>query len=625
MCRLRAYSPTPASLTKTKPWRFNTCGVRLATITNWAYGATVALALLSGGTMLLASDAQNQERAAVAQRYTLDQASSQVAVLEAGLSGRARQYVVTGRPADLVAYQRGRTDLRAMEQRLRGVRDAGAGPDELQALKDALGVLDELQDDQQAAVAARRKGDKLAAVETVFGPNYERELERANSLLERFQYRLDQRTETEVAAATKVARLWRTVSEVVLAITALLFLWVLYFVFKRRVLHPVVRLSDVVKRLAAQDYAAVPPDLEQIDEIGDMAQAIGIFRENGLERQRLEEERNADRSLRDLLSRMTQRMQASDTLHDLKGVIERFTPQIALGYAGKLYLLDKPRQAMVEVCSWLDPVHSRSEFSPLSCWALRRGLPHRASGENIDVPCDHLQAAGTGETDFICLPLTAQREILGLLYLESCSDAQQAPARSDVYLTMLAENIGLAVANLRLRDALREMAMADPLTGLANRRHLDAVLGLELAAGERPLSCVMMDVDHFKRINDTFGHDAGDAVLREVGATLKGASREGALAFRFGGEEFLLLLPGLSVDQARERAEEVRGRIAALRIEHEGKDLGVITASFGVSSTPEVCGADKIVQTADAALLRAKAAGRNRVVAADPRQERAVA
>jgi diguanylate cyclase (GGDEF)-like protein len=575
--------------------------------------------------MLLASQAQNEERAAVAQRYALDQASSKAAMLEASLSGRARQFVVTGTAADLAAYERGRSELRTIEHRIRRVQDVGASPDELEALKDALRVLDDLQDEQQAAVEARLKGDKVTAVEIVFSPNYERELDRADSLFERFQYRLDQRTQTEVATATSVARLWRTVSEVVLAITALLFLCVLFFIFRRRVLHPVVKLSDVVKRLAAQDYAAVPPNLDQIDEIGDMAQAIGIFRENGLERLRLEEERNADRSMRDLLSRMTQRMQASDTLHDLKGVIERFTPEIALGYAGKLYLLDKPRQAMVEVCSWLDPVHSQAEFSPLSCWALRRGLPHRAGGQSVDVPCDHLQAGGDDETDFICLPLTAQREILGLLYLESRSDAQQAPTRSDVYLTMLAENIGLAVANLRLRDALREMAMADPLTGLANRRHLDAVLGLELAAGERPLSCVMMDVDHFKRINDSFGHDAGDAVLREVGATLKGSSREGALAFRFGGEEFLLLLPGLTLAQARERAEEVRGHIAAMRIEHEGKDLGPITASFGVSSTPEVCGTDKIVQTADAALLRAKAAGRNRVVAADPRQERAVA
>jgi diguanylate cyclase (GGDEF)-like protein len=325
---------------------------------------------------------------------------------------------------------------------------------------------------------------------------------------------------------------------------------------------------------------------------------------------------------------MTQRMQASDTVHDLKGVIECFTPKIAPGYAGRLYLLNERQQGMEQVCSWLDPIHSRANFSPLSCWALRRGMPHRPQGESIDIPCDHLERQDGGGMDTICLPLTAQREILGLLYLERRSGVEQASATSDVYLTILSENIGLAVANLRLRDILREMAMADPLTGLANRRHLDAVLATEFAAADRqdlPLSCIMLDVDHFKRFNDDFGHDAGDAVLREVGATLKKSSRDGALAFRVGGEEFLLLLPGLDLAQARERAEEVRQRIAALRVPFGTKELGPITASFGVASAPEICGSDMIVRAADAALLRAKTSGRNCVVAAQERQERSVA
>lgn len=602
--------------------------MRLATITNWAYGATVALALLSGGAMLLASHAQSDERAVVAQRYSLDQLSSKAALDEGALSGLARKFVISGKATDLAAYQRERAALTTADNRAQHTRDAGAGPDEVAALKAGIGVLDELQDEQQAAIEARQTGDKAGAVEIVFGADYERELDRANSLFERFQYRLDQRTGSEVEAATKVAKLWRTTSEAVLAITALLFLCVLYFIFSKRVLHPVLKLSDVVSRLAAQDYAAVPPSFEQIDEIGDMAQAIQVFRDNGLERQRLEQERSADHYMRELLSRMTQRMQASDTLHDLEGVIECFTPKIAPGYAGRLYLLDERRQAMVEACSWLDPVHSQTQFSPLSCWALRRGLPHRPSGQSLDIPCDHLDAQGDRAVDSICLPLTAQREILGLLYLETRSRSEPADAARDVYLTILAENIGLAVANLRLRDALREMAMADPLTGLANRRHLDTVLGVELAAAERnhhSLSCVMLDVDHFKRFNDEFGHDAGDAVLREVGATLKTSTRNGVLSFRFGGEEFLLLLPGLDLQQACARAEEIRERIAGLRMRHDGRDLGPITASFGVSSAPQVCSADKIVQTADAALLRAKKAGRNRVIAAEVRTERAVA
>jgi diguanylate cyclase (GGDEF)-like protein len=601
--------------------------MRLATITNWAYGATVALALLSGGTMLLASSALDEERAAVAQREALDRMTSGVELEESALSRLARQYVITGKPSDLSGYQRESAALRTLEDRLRHAKDAGAGSDELQALQAALRAIDDLQDEQQAAIAARRIGNKAQAIAVVFSAEYERDLERAHTHFERFQYRLDQRTGAEVAKATSLAQLWRMISEAALAVTAFVFLCVLSFIFRKRVLHPVVKLSDVVTRLAAQDYAAVPPDFEQVDEIGDMAQAIRIFRENGLERQRLEEERSADQATRDLLSRMTQRMQASDTLRDLKAVIERFTPEIAPGYAGRLYLLDQSRQALEESCSWLGPLHSREEFSPLSCWALRRGMTHRPRGESIDIPCEHLTGDAMTEIDSICLPLTAQREILGLLYLERQSSAQ-ASGLSEIYLTILAENIGLAVANLRLRDALREMAMVDPLTGLANRRHLDAILEVELAEAQRhnqPLSCIMVDVDHFKRFNDEFGHDGGDAVLRQVGATLKSATREGALAFRLGGEEFLLLLPGVRMDQALQRADILRRTIAELRVQLGDRELGQITASFGVSSAPEVCSPDKIVQTADAALLRAKSSGRNRVVAAQGRTERTVA
>lgn len=116
-----------------------------------------------------------------------------------------------------------------------------------------------------------------------------------------------------------------------LSLTGLLFLCVLFFVFKRRVLHPVIRLSDVIGRLAAQDYAVEPPEFDQIDEIGDMAPALRVFRENGIERQRLEKERDVDRLMRDLLSRMTQRMQGCEAMADLRTVIERFMPEIAPG------------------------------------------------------------------------------------------------------------------------------------------------------------------------------------------------------------------------------------------------------------------------------------------------------
>jgi diguanylate cyclase (GGDEF)-like protein len=596
--------------------------MRLATITNWAYGATVALALTAGGTMLMASSAQERERAAVDQRYRLDRLASRVGEDAAMLSDLVRQYAISGAPADLAAYEREALRLKADEAGARRTPDVGASAEERTALGHGLAIVDALQAEQRMAIEARGRGDREAAVAVVFSPRYEAELDRAEVQFEKFEYLLDQRVSADVAAAEGLSRIWRTLSEIVLGVTAFLFLCVLYFVFRKRVLNPVVKLSDVVTRLAAQDYAAVPPQIDQIDEIGDMAQAIRVFRENGIERQRLEREKSADRDMRDLLSRMTQRMQASDTLKDLTEVVSRFTPQIARGYAGRLYLLDEARQVMAEACAWSEPRHSEAEFPALSCWALRRGLPHRPSGERLDIPCAHLGEDRSLGLDTICLPLTAQRETLGLLYLEPLADAAELTSATEVYLAMLAENIGLAIANLRLREQLREMAMADPLTGLANRRQLDTLLERELAQAEqrgRPLSCVVIDVDHFKRFNDEFGHDAGDAVLKAVGGLLKRSMRDDGLAFRGGGEEYLVLLPGVDLAHAEQRAEDIRARVKALTVGHRGLELGPVTASFGVAATPET-EARQLLRAADGALLQAKRDGRDRVTLAGPKR-----
>jgi diguanylate cyclase (GGDEF)-like protein len=310
-------------------------------------------------------------------------------------------------------------------------------------------------------------------------------------------------------------------------------------------------------------------------------------------------------------------------MHHLERVIERFVPEIAPGFAGRLYLFDEGRGALIETCSWLGPVHSRSEFPPSACWALQRGDLHQPRGSTIDVPCDHLDPNGD-VIDSICLPLIAQRTTLGLLYLEpAIGPSKPLPEISELYLKVLAENIGLAVGNLRLQDKLRQMAMADPLTGLANRRHLETVLEYRVAEAQRlnqSISCVMVDIDHFKGFNDEFGHAAGDAVLRAVGELLNHSTREKNLAFRYGGEEFLLLMPELGAGQAAQRAEEIRSKIHMLRVEHGGRELGPLTASFGAATAPEHCAFSQLVQTADAALLRAKEAGRDRVVVAAARR-----
>lgn len=168
----------------------------------------------------------------------------------------------------------------------------------------------------------------------LYGQPYEQELERAQNQLDHFRQILDKRVIAAVKEATKKSKALRTASELTVGLTALLFLFVLGFILKRRVLRPVVRLSDVVHRLASQDYAVETPNFNQIDEIGDMAQAISIFRENGLARQRLEKERDADWAIRELLARMTQRLQGCENFNDVINVAELFAPNIAPGIAG---------------------------------------------------------------------------------------------------------------------------------------------------------------------------------------------------------------------------------------------------------------------------------------------------
>jgi diguanylate cyclase (GGDEF)-like protein len=167
---------------------------------------------------------------------------------------------------------------------------------------------------------------------------------------------------------------------------------------------------------------------------------------------------------------------------------------------------------------------------------------------------------------------------------------------------------------------LVEQATTDALTGLHNRRHLEQHLPLELVRAQRrgdSFAVVMVDADHFKRLNDTYGHDGGDVVLKEVANTLKANIRAGDLAFRYGGEEFVVVLSNTGPAGARDRAEALRAAIGTLDVRHNGRPIGPITASFGVAIFPDH-GRDgeSLIRAADAALYAAKAAGRNRVMVA---------
>jgi GAF domain-containing protein/HAMP domain-containing protein len=491
--------------------------------------------------MVLASNADRTERAAVRQRDLFDQLTFEIENDLSELTEQARLAAVTDDPSHAIAYERTSVALGSVEHRLAKLKDVGADRQELRSLEEGLRWAKTLEDEQQAAIAASRRGDDATARAIVFGPEYERELERVHFLIGRFRYMLDQRSDDAIEDASIASQRLRTVSEVMVGMTAVLFLLVLGFILKRRILRPVMTLSDVVNRLADQDYTVETPAFSQVDEIGDMAQAIRIFRENGLERQRLERERDADWVIRDLLSRMTQRLQGCESVEDLFAVVRLFAPEIAPTLAGRLYTLDNRMELMVCAAEWRGleeqgPQGTDVAFGPDDCWALRRGQVHAPGGEMVDVPCRHVASQAARAT--ICVPLTAQGETIGLLVLENLVAQVGSDVSTSVYIELMSETVGLALANLNLRDALHQKALFDPLTRLRNRHELEDTLRRLVATADAdgsPVACLMMDIDHFKRLNDRFGHDAGDLVIRTVAAVFAGGAREDDLAVRYGG------------------------------------------------------------------------------------------
>ncbi|HHA1731378.1 TPA: diguanylate cyclase [Enterobacter hormaechei subsp. xiangfangensis] len=586
--------------------------MRIATITNWAYGATVCLTIASGIVMLMASNADNVERQAVKQRQIFDQLTEEIEAETWMLSDLARLYAIKKEPDVLKTYQAKEGELKNIERKLGQLKDTGATGEELALLYEGLKIVDGLQDEQQAAIASVARGEEQQAIALLFGKIYELEMERAQSKIDHFRVLLDKRIIADVQAATNTSKTLRTASEMMVGLTALLFLFVMGFILKHRVLRPVVRLSDVVHRLASQDYAVETPNFNQVDEIGDMAQAIRIFRENGLARQRLEKERDADWAIRELLARMTQRLQGCENVSDVIEVAELFAPNIAPGVAGRLYILDRNPWEMRCAAEWLSPQGEKNAFHPDQCWAIRRGQSHPPVNGEPDIGCQHLPESQKDSS--LCVPLIAQGEAIGLLSFQNITP-ETAPSRA--YLELMAEALGLALANQRLRDALLEKALFDPLTGLRNRHHLEDTLRTQIAQAMRndePVSCMMIDIDHFKSINDRFGHEAGDHVIKSVATIVQRAVHDAGLAFRFGGEEFLVLLTGADEEAAHACATEIYNGVHTLSLRYGLAEIGPVDVSIGIASYPQHAQSDDLLRAADVALYRAKELGRSRIV-----------
>lgn len=357
---------------------------------------------------------------------------------------------------------------------------------------------------------------------------------------------------------------------------------------------------------------------------------VVVFRE---QRRRLESELLVNRANRELAGSLDEAQRLGRTLRQLSELgemlqgcrsLEEATkglcvslPRLLDGKAGSISLINASQNMVETMANWGDPeLASDAVFGPDDCWALRRGQAYPQAGTQPAFGCAHLHDANdrpeTGS--HLCLPLLAQGEMLGILSL--CVDAPLSD-ESRAVAVAAAEQVSLALANLKLQETLRTQSLRDPLTGLFNRRYLEVSLEREIQRASRrdqSLSVLMLDIDHFKRFNDDHGHDAGDALLGHFGALLASMVRSEDVACRYGGEEFIIVLQETDARQATMRAEQICAAVRALDVQHRRQTLGAITVSIGIATLPQdgSTPAD-LMRNADRALYAAKHGGRDQV------------
>lgn len=330
-----------------------------------------------------------------------------------------------------------------------------------------------------------------------------------------------------------------------------------------------------------------------------------------------------------LLIEMGDHFQIAASDEEAIEIIKKFASKLFPNEGWLLYLR-RAGGRFLQLASFLKPPSEPAEILDIEdCWALRKSVPNFFCDPEKDLLCPHLKSYLPPELPACCFPLSTAGETFGLLVffcypeeksrVKSQDQERMARQKKDLLLSF-SQRVAMSLANIQLRQSLKEQSIRDPLTGLYNRRYLEETLERELARARRagqPVSVIMVDLDRFKRINDSYGHEAGDYLLQMIARTLQRSVRAEDIVCRYGGEEFTIILPGLSLEKAVSRAQLTLDSVRHLELNYGGLIIKNISISAGVASCPEHgLNWPEVIQAADLALLRAKQEGRDRVVMA---------
>ena len=321
------------------------------------------------------------------------------------------------------------------------------------------------------------------------------------------------------------------------------------------------------------------------------------------------------------LSTLLQTCLSAAEAHD---VLVQSLPKLFPSGGGALFEWNNSVKLLEATVKWGEPSIGEAVFTQEQCWALRRGQVHRVADPSAPILCAHLSRLSSANS--ICAPLLASVDTLGVLSVQGSPYELSLPkevqqrllAARQQLVEMLAGHIALALANLKLRESLRAQSIRDPVSGLFNRRYLDETLPREIHRASRDgrdLGIIICDLDNFKSFNDTYGHAAGDTLLKSFGDLVGKVVRAGDIGCRYGGDEFVLILLDTSVDTAKRRAELLEREFSRTVIQYGDMFLNPGALSLGVSAYPVHGGnAGALLRVADEALYRAKAAGGKRVM-----------
>lgn len=324
-----------------------------------------------------------------------------------------------------------------------------------------------------------------------------------------------------------------------------------------------------------------------------------------------------------LINELNSYLQVCRSLKETHAIVHYYAKRIFTDQSGALYLFNDDHSLVEAVATWGEAqFFSSLAIASDDCWALRQGRLHIVEDPDNAILCHHvLPNINQG---YVCSPAIAQGEMIGFLCVtlgdkhDDKRGAWTSVESRTRLISLAADNLAMALVSLKLREALRNRSLHDPMTQLFNRRYLDETLAHELANCQRntmALGLIMIDIDHFKTYNDTYGHDAGDFVLTEIAEIMRSKLREHDIACRYGGEELVMILLGANKETAAIRAESVRAAIEKHEFTYKGKALAKVTASFGVAACPEDGhSSHALLKAADVALYQAKDTGRNKVV-----------